>query len=112
MKADTLGEKAAELYNELAEDIFDPLCRDAYSEPLYPTLRLPRMYLHPLLDYFHLLTVRSHLMVFLVFLQLGNAYAKNNEKEKASEAYNRILSLYPDGDIAQLCFHRCAVLPE
>lgn len=99
VKADTLGEKAAELYNELAEDIFDPLCRDAYSEA-------EESYDEE--DYASVITLLNEVIALRpgykdgkALLMLGNAYAKNNEKEKASEAYNRILSLYPDGDIAQ-----------
>lgn len=99
VKADTLGEKAAELYNELAEDIFDPLCRDAYSEA-------EESYDEE--DYASAITLLNEVIALRpgykdgkALLMLGNAYAKNNEKEKASEAYNRILSLYPDGDIAQ-----------
>ena len=98
IRSDTLGETGKTVYNAITADVFEKECAPLY-ESAQKSFQVAN-YGTVIEKMERVISMREGYDDGKALLLLMNAYHKNGDAEKAETAYQRILALYPDTEIA------------
>lgn len=98
IRSDTLGETGKKVYDAITADVYEKECAPLY-ESAQKSFRVAN-YGTVIEKMDRVISMREGYDDGKALLLLMNAYHKNGDAEKAETAYQRILVLYPDTEIA------------
>ena len=98
VNADVLGEQAKNLYDELTVSIVEPICQKNYrsAKRSYNA----ENYQTAISTLEEVIALQETYLDGDALSLLAECYAKNGQNDKATETYNKVISLFPDTDVA------------